>query len=873
MTPSRTCRTACASFLALLLSVLASHALAQSGSADLSVTKTGPATAAAGTTIAYTIGITNLGPDDAPTVQLDDTLPAGTTFVSLSAPAGFTCSTPALGAAGTVTCTSPLLANGASAVFSLDVAIDPSLAGAVLTNVALVSSPLDPTPDNDQGVAVTLIGPFADLNVTKTGPSSASSGVNIVYDITLSNLGPDAAQSVSLIDALPAGVTFVSIIQTSGPVSGSCSSPALGANGTVNCTFATFPAGAAATFALTVVADATTEGATIVNTAVASSTTADLDPSNDAGSAFTDILAPAAELAIIKTAPPIAAPGADISYTLGLSNSGPSPAPSTSLMDNLPPGTAFVSLTQESGPAFTCATPTVGGPGGVTCTLASFASGAAATFTLVVTAAGSGPVTNIATVSSGALDPNPSNNSASATTVVGSSADLAVTKTAAASVAAGANISYSIGLSNSGPNAAATTAFADTLPAGTTFVSFAQNSGPAFTCTIPAAGAAGTVTCNTASLASGASASFTLVVQASVASAGTTITNTVSAGSATLDPNPANNSASTSTTVGTAADLAVTKTGPASVAAGTNISYALGIANNGPGAATTTSLTDALPAGTTFVSFAQTSGPGFVCTAPAVGATGTVTCNIATLASGAAAAFTLTVRAGSTASISNTASATSATADPTPGNNSATAVASVGATRTASGASATGSGTITATFTGGGATCSFSNAEFIPVTGHPRSPPAGSAPSGITFPHGLFDFTTTGCTPGSTLAFSIVYPAALPAGTQYWKYGPTPTVASAHWYILPATIAGNTVTFNITDGGLGDDDLAANGTIVDQGGPGVPAAPEAVRQVPTLSEWMQLLLAGLILAMGLAAMRRKAAGGRRRAHPAESRVR
>jgi hypothetical protein len=124
----------------------------------------------------------------------------------------------------------------------------------------------------------------------------------------------------------------------------------------------------------------------------------------------------------------------------------------------------------------------------------------------------------------------------------------------------------------------------------------------------------------------------------------------------------------------------------------------------------------------------------------------------------------------------------------------------------------------------------------------------------VTFPHGLFDFTVSGCTPGATLAFTIVYPTALPAGTQYWKYGPRPGIPAAQWYVLPATASGNTMTFSITDGALGDDDLTANGTIVDQGGPGVPA-DGALRQVPTLSEWMQLLLAMLILVLGVTALR------------------
>lgn len=147
--------------------------------------------------------------------------------------------------------------------------------------------------------------------------------------------------------------------------------------------------------------------------------------------------------------------------------------------------------------------------------------------------------------------------------------------------------------------------------------------------------------------------------------------------------------------------------------------------------------------------------------------------------------------------------------------------------QTYSGPSPTGSGTITATFSGGGATCVFTSARFIPLTGDAASPPANSAPPGVQFPHGLFDFATTGCTPGSTLQFTITYPSALPNGTQYWKYGPTPAnppAPSPRWYTLPAAVAGTVGTFTITDGALGDDDLTANGAVVDAGGPGVGAA-------------------------------------------------
>lgn len=164
--------------------------------------------------------------------------------------------------------------------------------------------------------------------------------------------------------------------------------------------------------------------------------------------------------------------------------------------------------------------------------------------------------------------------------------------------------------------------------------------------------------------------------------------------------------------------------------------------------------------------------------------------------------------------------------------------------------SATGTGNITASFTGGGATCSFSGQQFIGMPpGGPPLPPT-APPGAIGFPHGLFAFTTINCTPGSTLAFTITYPQALPPGTQYWKYGPEPGNATPHWYVLPATVTGTVATFNITDGAQGDDDLAANGTIVDQGGPGSPIGASA-QQTPTLSEWAMLLLALLMVGVAM----------------------
>jgi hypothetical protein len=187
--------------------------------------------------------------------------------------------------------------------------------------------------------------------------------------------------------------------------------------------------------------------------------------------------------------------------------------------------------------------------------------------------------------------------------------------------------------------------------------------------------------------------------------------------------------------------------------------------------------------------------------------------------------------------------------------------------RTFSGPSATGSGTISASFTTTDATCTYGTTQFIaPPPGSPPVPP--TSPGNVVFPHGLLDFTVIACAPGATVTLTITYPAPLPPGTLYWKYGPEPGNTVPHWYVMPSTIAGNTATFSITDGGQGDDDLAANGTIVDQGGPGIPPGGGPL-QVPTLSQWVLILLATLMLVAGWAGFR----SGRTRPSGPRARVR
>lgn len=255
---------------------------------------------------------------------------------------------------------------------------------------------------------------------------------------------------------------------------------------------------------------------------------------------------------------PVAA-GSNITYTMTVANNGQDPATTPTLSDSTPASTTFVSVSPTGG--WTCpTTPVVGGTGAVTCSGPTLASGSSITITLVVNViagtAGGTIISNTATASS-PDDPSAGNNSDTETTTVsgGVGADLRITKSDSPDpVSMGGNITYSIGVSNSGPAGATSLALSDVVPLNTTFVSLTQAAG--WSCSKPAVGATGTVSCTIASLAAGASASFTVVVKVNAGTPNTTvITNTATITATSTDPSTANNTATANTTVGTAAEL------------------------------------------------------------------------------------------------------------------------------------------------------------------------------------------------------------------------------------------------------------------------------------------------------------------------------
>lgn len=171
---------------------------------------------------------------------------------------------------------------------------------------------------------------------------------------------------------------------------------------------------------------------------------------------------------------------------------------------------------------------------------------------------------------------------------------------------------------------------------------------------------------------------------------------------------------------------------------------------------------------------------------------------------------------------------------------------------------ATGSGTLKASVTGGGATCRFNPARTAVRQAEGWLPLFNV----LLFPHGVFDFELTGCDVESTVTVTTEWPNLLGI-TSYLKYGPTPQSAGRSIWYAPRnlSISGNRISYTITDGQLGDDDLRANGVIKDPGGPVIQSGPppgDALTPVPGLGA-VGLALLSVLIALGAWLWRRHGA--------------
>jgi uncharacterized repeat protein (TIGR01451 family) len=252
------------------------------------------------------------------------------------------------------------------------------------------------------------------------------------------------------------------------------------------------------------------------------------------------VVPPSADVGLAMTvSPPPIVTTSNVTFTLTVTNYGPSSATNIVVTDTLPMGTTLMGTTASQGIV------TTNGSGQVVWTITSLTYGASATLSLVVRANVTGVISNAATVATDTTGPNspsynPGDKSASASaTVVAPSADLALSLVGAPDpVLLGNYLTYTITISNGGPATAAGLTLVDQLPPGASFVS-ATPAG------YIVAGQLVTFP-NLGNLGSGLLTTATIVVQPTAAA---TITNTASCSSSITDPFKANNSASVKTIV------------------------------------------------------------------------------------------------------------------------------------------------------------------------------------------------------------------------------------------------------------------------------------------------------------------------------------
>jgi uncharacterized repeat protein (TIGR01451 family) len=610
--------------------------------ADVAITKSGPANAVAGTNVTYSLTVTNNGPSTATAVSVNDPAPSGLTFVSATAPC----------ASGVTPCGLGDLAPGASVSFDVTFSVPGGYtAPDPIPNTATVSTTAnDPAPGNNTATAQTaLAAPVTDLGVTKSnGTTTVVPGTTTTYTLVVTNAGPSDAVNAPVTDTFdPAKVNVAGATWTCAATgSASCAVPGGTGNLSTTVSIAADPSGTTnfVTFTLTVPVRADATGS-LVNTVAVGAGPGQSDP-NSTNDTDTDTLTPQADLAITKSGPPTVTPGTTVSYTIVVTNNGPSNAEGVNVADPTPAGLTFVSNAGDCTTAFPCALGTLAPAATRTIT---------ATYQVPAGYTTPDPILNTASVSSGTPDTNATNNTSTASSTVGASADLHITKTAPPMIVPGTTASYIVTVVNNGPSVAQNVSVDDPTPSGLTLVGV---DGPcaSFPCTIT-------------SLGVGTPVSFT--VRFAVPANYTTpnpIANTAAATSSTTDPDPSDNTVTTSTPLGPAlADLSVDKSGPTTVAPGGSVTYTIVVRNAGPADVTDGLLTDVLPTGVTFGSV--TAPPAGTCTGGQ-----TISCTGLVVPVGGSLTLTVTGTVAADleigATLTNVATITSSTTtDPAPDNN------------------------------------------------------------------------------------------------------------------------------------------------------------------------------------------------------------
>ena len=506
-----------------------------------------------GETVTWTVTVTNNGPDTAVNTRVTDELPAGLIYNGHKADVGNYDPDTGVWIVGD-------LAKGESK--KLVISTIANIANKTIVNVANVTSD---TPGNRTNGTnkTTTIGNIADLEVVKlVSNKNPKFGDEITWTIIVTNHGPDKAIAVNVTDKLPVGLRY-----------NGHSGPGLYDSSNGIWIIGDMEKGDSVSLSIRTIVEIS--NGTIENIAVVNSSTPDNNTDNNIGNNTTKVNDDA-DLEIIKLVsnknPKF---GETITWTITVTNKGPSDAKNVRVTDKLPAGLIFNgangNYNKDTGLWI----------------VGDLANGKSASLviTTIVNITNT-TILNVANVTSDTPDSNKTNNEANNTTDVGPKADLVIGKEVSKkSVKTGEVITWTITVTNNGPDTAVNTRVTDKLPAGLIYKESNGNYDPVTGLWI------------VGDLANGASAKLVITTQVNITNA--TIRNVANATSDT----PGNNTPGNNTTeVDPKADLIVVKeVSKQIVKTGETVIWTITVTNNGPDTAVNTRVTDKLPAGLVYL--------------------------------------------------------------------------------------------------------------------------------------------------------------------------------------------------------------------------------------------------------------------------------
>jgi len=431
---------------------------------ELSINKTDfSSIAVPGRPITYILMAVNSGPSDAPvgSVSVLDILPSSLFAVS------WTCAAipPAVCASGpnsgTVIDTTLFLPQRSTVSYTVTAMVYSSATGNVTNQVNITgyNTIQDTYPANNVATDVDLLTPVADISVIKQalpiGRTTAVPGTNITYLITILNLGPSDSQNLTVTDLFSSLHTnyqwlcagFNATCGTSALTSGVIiDNPIIVAGGYVQYTVSSFIK-ASATGYLNNTASVSVPN-TVTDTTLPNNFMLDQE-----------LLTPIADTSITKTDGQTSAiPGLPVTYTITITNNGPSEVPfgTVSVLDILPTKLSNVTWNCTAISLSQCG-PTGTGTGGTMSDRPSILVGGVVEYRITadVYPSATGNLTNTANVTSyGSVQESvPSNNQVVDDDLLVPSADLQITKTDNSSTSTpGLGITYTIKVQNQGPS-------------------------------------------------------------------------------------------------------------------------------------------------------------------------------------------------------------------------------------------------------------------------------------------------------------------------------------------------------------------------------------------------------------------------------------